>query len=165
MVSEFELVVHWDPIPFGQASSSGMGYPDQTSDTDTGHKRSLYVVSLMPGKHLSQILVAGLRLDCPPETIQSGECLIQNGQDLLNLFNWDVSIPSFSLYVQFAECSRRTWIPGSTLESCWLAALGGAYSRGSHSWSRFGDGELSILRAELYYGFVSSSFPNVLRYC
>jgi hypothetical protein len=47
----------------------------------------------MAGEYVSRIFVAGLQLDCPPETIQSGECLIQNGQDLLNLFNWDVSNP------------------------------------------------------------------------
>lgn len=46
-----------------------------------------------PLKTAARILVineaSGLQLDCPPETIVSGECLVQNGQDLLNLFGWD----------------------------------------------------------------------------
>lgn len=35
-------------------------------------------------------VVAGLHLNCPQETIQSGECLIQDGEDLINLFGWKV---------------------------------------------------------------------------
>lgn len=30
----------------------------------------------------------GLRLYCPPETVQSGECLVQNGQELLELLGF-----------------------------------------------------------------------------
>lgn len=36
----------------------------------------------------------GLRLNCPPETITSGECLAQTGEQLLNLYkfnDWDTS--------------------------------------------------------------------------
>ncbi|KAG8839536.1 hypothetical protein FRC18_010315 [Serendipita sp. 400] len=45
-----------------------------------------------PPKPASRIMIineaSGLHLNCSPESIQSGECLIQSGEDLINLFQW-----------------------------------------------------------------------------
>lgn len=45
--------------------------------------------AVKPGIRLLVINEAsGLHLNCPPDTIASGECLVQDGSDLIDLFGW-----------------------------------------------------------------------------